>query len=129
MKTITHYLLALLITACLSCKNNNQDLLIGKWNWEKYSYESPVGAAKTYQTNQAGSYITFANNGSFEQKQDGLLFNANWKHSVGSTTEFIIENYSNKYIITQLDKHTLIFYSDIKDVNNNTIRYYSYLNR
>ncbi|MFM6953868.1 MAG: hypothetical protein ACKOWL_02665 [Sphingobacteriaceae bacterium] len=114
---------ALLISSIcmLACKKDpvNQNVvtatkLTGKWKYEKYGDERPIGAAESF-TNYTNYYFDFKSDHNLAITDGNNAYSDTWHVLNDGTMLHFDGDMEIYYIISKLDDHNLVYYNIFQD--------------
>ena len=116
----------------MACKKDNIEnrkaLILGKWNFVKYSQTRLKDGEVTLIDIPDYSYMNFLDNGNVNVHQDNDDIKYTWELFDKGKGIGIKGAIPEKYIIKELDAQNFNFYSDV-EVNGEMIRYSIYLSK
>lgn len=102
-------------------------LILGKWAFEKYGEQNPIGAIEKLTNNPAGYYFEFNKDGKITVAMNAVL-SANWNLDTDGKILQIDAFGDRDLTVTTLTTKSLIFYDD-KQENGQTKRGIYYLKK
>lgn len=120
-----------LLLGCISpiaCKKEAlqpKDLILGKWRYEKFGQESPIGSPEQIIENPPDYYFDFFRNGTANVNVNNNV-QSTWALKDGGKTLLMNIFISKESKILKLEKKEFVFYQDIEE-NGQTKRNTYYL--